>query len=90
MEGLLSRAVRWAGSAPQCVGWSLAAYQREHGLDDAAVAAWLGCPLWQLPRLALCSRPVVGSQTFCAEVERLAQYVSCDPNRLASLIAAAH
>jgi hypothetical protein len=46
--------------APRCaadpflLASALAAYQRRHGLDDAALAEVLGCPLSVLTHLRLC------------------------------------
>lgn len=42
---------------PRFLGAALAAYARDEGLDDAGLAAWLGCSLDGLTRLRLCYRP---------------------------------
>jgi hypothetical protein len=42
---------------PFFLGSALAAYQRRHGLDDAGLAALLGCDVAALTDLRLCRRP---------------------------------
>jgi hypothetical protein len=43
--------------APFLLASALAAYQQRHNLDDAALAAVLGCALDVLTQLRLCRRP---------------------------------
>jgi hypothetical protein len=65
------------------VGWALA---RVGSTDDVAVAARLGCPPENLPRLALCLRPNDASNQFAAEVHKIATYVGCDAVHLRDLL----
>jgi hypothetical protein len=57
MSRLLTHAARCSESIPTTIGYTLAAHRRRTGLDDGALAAYLGCPAEALPRLALCRRP---------------------------------
>lgn len=65
---------------------ALEAYRSFNGLDDAALAAHLGCSLEDLPRLALCRRPIGDPMTFRREVEQIAAYASVRAQRLAELL----
>jgi hypothetical protein len=55
--GALSRLADRAAADPFFLGWALAAYQRRHGLDDAALAVLLGCAPAALASVRLCRRP---------------------------------
>jgi hypothetical protein len=48
-----------ASAEPWFLGSVLAAYQRRHGLDDAGLAAVLGCDAAVLTDVRLCRRPGV-------------------------------
>jgi hypothetical protein len=58
----------------------LAAYQRRRGLDDAALAALLGCNVAVLTPLRLCRRPGAAnpSWTWEADVAEIARRFSLD------------
>jgi hypothetical protein len=53
LDALAARACR----EPYFLASTMAAYQQRHGLDDAAVAAVLGCAPAVLTDLRLCRRP---------------------------------
>ena len=53
LEALAARAV----GEPFFLGWVLAAYAHSEGLDDAGLAASLGCPAQELVMLRLCRTP---------------------------------
>jgi hypothetical protein len=55
--GALSRLADRAAADPFFLGRALAAYQRRHGLDDAALAVLLGCAPAALASVRLCRRP---------------------------------
>ena len=59
---------------------ALAAYQKRHALDDAGLAAVLGCPLAMLTQLRLCRRPGAASPGWTAEedVAAIAQRFGVD------------
>lgn len=60
---------------------ALAAFRRARGLDEAALAAWLECPLDALHRLALRRRPRTLSEAL-----RLATQVGANAARLAEAL----
>jgi hypothetical protein len=59
-------ASRVAGD-PSFLGSALASYQQRHGLDDAGLAAVLGCTPNALTQLRLCRRPGVAEPGRTAE-----------------------
>jgi hypothetical protein len=69
---------------PQFLAWALAEYQRAHNLDAQQLADWLGGGPTALSDLSLCStpRPV----RFERDVQRIAHYAGCDPDRLKQLL----
>ncbi len=80
------RAAERAGRHPFYLSASLLAYARSEGLDDAGLAASLGCDLDTLPALLLCRRPTGGGAVFRADVEAIAARFGIDAGRLARLI----
>lgn len=74
--------LRRVAGDPGFVGWALACV----GGDDAVLAARLGCPPANLPRLALCRRPDGSSGRFAEEVRRIAAHAGCDAGRLRDLL----
>ena len=83
---LLAEAARGAETQPCLVAPMLAAYRRRHGLDDAQLAAYLGCSVPALHGLALCHQPARAAPSSTAEVRRLAAYVGCNADRLAAVL----
>lgn len=81
---LLRRAARRARAREGFVASALEDYQRAHGLDDAGLAALLGCSSESLPRLALCRLPA--PERFREGVEEIAAYTGADPASLAHLL----
>src|SRR5579884_606427 len=77
---------RRAEGHPGFIGYALAAYRRHYGLDDAALAAWLGISPRQLAYLALYRRPDPLDPAFEAVVERIAAATGCRAERLAALL----
>ena len=65
---------------------ALAGYQALHGMEDDALAEFLGCATGDLPRLALCRRPDPESGGFRAGVEEIAAYAGVDATRLGGLL----
>jgi hypothetical protein len=53
------------------LGHALASYAARHCLDDAALAAQLGCPVAVLTRLRLCRRPGAAEPDRTAEQDVL-------------------
>ncbi len=79
------RALEKAAERPFFVASALRAYQTRHGLGDDELATFLGCARQDLPKLALCGRPEVGSAKFRADVEQIARYVGAEVQPLAQL-----
>ena len=78
------RAVERARREPGFLGAVLAEYQARLGLDDAALAAELGCAEEHLADLALCRPPRAGR--FRADLEQIAGRLGLDPLPLARLL----
>lgn len=85
-DTLLRRAAHRAADAPFFLASALAVYQKEHGLDEAALAAWLKCGEEALPRLGLCRRPDSRAASFRADVLTVAAFAGVQPIRLATLL----
>jgi hypothetical protein len=86
-EILRRAAVAFEGD-PGRMAAALAAYRTQTGMDEAALAAWLGVDLDRLHGLALCARPARASSPRPEEIVPLAAFVGCDPDRLAALLRA--
>jgi hypothetical protein len=83
---LLRRAAERASRDPFYLASSLLAYVRSEGLDDAGLAASLGCDPDALSALLLCRRPTGRGAVFRADVEAIAARFGIDAARLARRI----
>lgn len=83
---LLRRAAERAGRRPFYLASSLLAYARAERLDDAGLAARLGCDLASLPALLLCRRPTGEGSVFRADVEAIAERFALNALHLARLL----
>jgi AraC-like DNA-binding protein len=81
---LIVRAAQRARSRPPFMGWPLARFQEQQGCSRSQLAAQLGLPPGQLPRLALCLRP--RPDHWAEDIATLAAQVGCSPTALASLV----
>ena len=88
-DALLRRAAERAGQLPFYLASSFLAYARAEGLDDAGLAASVGCDLASLPLVLLCRRPTGEGAVFRADVEAIAERFSLNAARLARLIRSA-
>ena len=86
-SNLLRRAAFLASERDFFLAAPLLAYARAEGLDDAALAQRLGCPLSDLPALLLCRRPV--GDTFDADVQRLVERFHVEADRLIEILRSA-
>jgi hypothetical protein len=77
-------AQRVAG-APDFLASALAEYARGERLDDAGLAARLGCPVETLTNLRLCRMPREEAPLFGQDVERIAQRFGVDEGLLAEV-----
>ncbi len=65
---------------------TLRIYRDLNDLDETALAAYLGCNIEALPRLALCRRPESDRPGFRQQVEQIAIYAGTRLDRLAQVI----
>lgn len=70
--------------------FSLAAFQRKHGMDDAELTARLGCSATTLLDLKLCRRPgMADTKTLDEDLDRLAGAFKVALDMLRQIAAAA-
>ena len=84
MSDLLRRAAERAARSPVMLASALLPYARAEGLDDAALAARIGCPPERLAELLWCRRPA--PNRFRADVERIAAHFQLNAGELAAAI----
>jgi hypothetical protein len=82
----MERVLRRVGDDSYFLGSALNAYQRCAGADVAGIAAFLGCPVSALPRLALARRPDPHSPRFRRELARLVARTGAAEGRLAAVL----
>ena len=82
LEALAAR----AAEEPFFLAWVLSAYAHSEGLDDAGLAAALGCPAQELVMLRLCRAPRSDSGDFWDDVTTIAERFGLDPQRLAAAV----
>ena len=87
-NSVLARAAARAEGDPFFLAAALAAYRADAELDNAALAAELGCAESALPRLSLCRWPRGDSPMFREDVNRIAAYTGVNAARLARLLRA--
>jgi hypothetical protein len=85
----MARAAKTAEMRPFFVASALATYRTLKQIDDATLAAELGCTAIGLSRLALCRRPEGIGAMFRTEVEQIAEHAGCRADALASILRAA-
>jgi hypothetical protein len=85
----LDRLAGRTSSDPFFLGSLLAKYQQAHGLDEAGLAAVLGCPVAVLASLRLCRRPGVAEPERTAEedIDGIAKRFNLDTPALRRVIA---
>jgi hypothetical protein len=79
---------RRAIADPYFLGHVLACYQQRHRLDDAGLAALLGCDIPMLTKLRLCRRPGADlpCRTAAKDVARMATRFGLAAGRLARVV----
>jgi hypothetical protein len=82
LEALAAR----AAGEPFFLAQVLAAFAQSEGLDDAGVAAALGCPPGELAMLRLCRTPRTENPEFWEDVSQVAGRFGIDPQRLAEAV----
>ena len=68
------------------LGWALNEHKKNHNVNKKQLALWLECSPENLNRLALCRFPNDESEYFHRDVQQIADYTSCNPDRLMLLI----
>jgi hypothetical protein len=86
MSDALESLARRATGDPFFLAAPLARYAERHGLDDAALVAWLGCPPARLTDLRLCRNPHPEAPRFWQDIERIAAHFGLDAERLAAAV----
>jgi len=84
MSAALDHLAARVGSDPLFLANALAEFARSEGLDDAGLAAALGCAGADLTRLRLCAPP--RPEQFRADVERIAGHFGIDADALAAAV----
>jgi hypothetical protein len=85
VDPLESLAARAAGE-PFFLAAVLGPYALSEGLDDAALAAALGCPPGELALLRLCRAPRAGPEEFREDVQAIAERFGLDAGKLAEAV----
>lgn len=83
---LAARTLERVAEDASFVGSALAAYGCAAGIDVDGLAAFLGCPVTVLSRLALYVRPEPGEPSFDVEVLRIALQAGVTARRLSLLL----
>lgn len=83
---LAARTLERVAEDASFVGSALSAYMRAAGIDSDGLAAFLGCPLAMLSRLALYVRPDPKAPALEVEVLRIALQTGVTARRLSLLL----
>jgi hypothetical protein len=86
MSELLAGLARRVEGDPFFLAFALAGYARSRGLDDAGLAAALGCRPEDLPMLRLCRAPRPDPPDFRADVTAVAGRFGIDPATLVEAV----
>jgi hypothetical protein len=86
MTDPLEALARRAEGEPFFLASHLAAYARSEGLDDAGLAAALGCPRGELTMVRLCRAPQPDAPQFWQDITALAQRFGMDARLLAAAV----
>jgi hypothetical protein len=85
MNPYLAHLARRVSDAPDFLACALAEYARSERLDDAGLAARLGCPVETLTHLRLCRMPRAEPPHFWQEIEQIAKRFSVPAQVLAEI-----
>ena len=80
------RAIERARDDDFFLGWALAHFQVDNRMEDEKLAEWLGCTREQLWKLSLCRLPSDQSDDFAVNVQQIATFGGCRPDRLVQLL----
>jgi len=76
MNLYLTHLAQRVADAPDFLAYALAEYARSERLEDASLAARLGCPVETITHLRLCRMPRAQVPLFWQDVEKIAQRFS--------------
>jgi hypothetical protein len=82
----VARVAALAEADPHFLAFALADYAASEGLDDAELAARLGCPVDRLPHVKLCPAPLADPAGFRAAVVGVAEAFGLDAAALAAAV----
>lgn len=82
----IRRAAERAADQPFFLAGVLRAYQAAYHWDDTTLAAFLGCTVEDMPRLALCRRPRATPAEFRADIQHLMARFGLHADNLAHLM----
>ncbi len=86
-EDFLGFTARRAADRPYFMASALESFRQREGLDRVGLAAYLGLPLEQLDRLALCARPnITNSRLFRTQLAAITVRFGIAPTPLANLL----
>jgi hypothetical protein len=83
---LAQQVIRRFAADPFFAGAALSRFERRTGLEEDQLAAFLGCEVAALPRLALYRWPNPDSPRFGEQVQRIADRTGADVVRLATIL----
>jgi len=86
LEVLAARVLARVGDDPFFLGSALVAYERCAGVGIPGLAAFLGCPVAALPRLALARRPGPHDPHVREQLDRIAARTGAKRDRLAAVL----
>ena len=86
MSAALDHLAARVATDSQFLASALAEYARSDGLDDAGLAAALGCAAADLTRLRLCGAPRRDADQFRADVAAIAGRFGIAPTKLAEVV----
>ncbi len=86
MSAALDHLAARVATDPEFLASALAEYARSESLDDAGLAAALGCPVADLTRLRLCGSPRPDAEHFRADVATIAGRFGFDHRTLTAIV----
>jgi hypothetical protein len=86
MSAALDHLAARVATDPLFLASALAEYARSEELNDAGLAAALGCPVGELTRLRLCGAPRSDPEQFRADVAAIAGRFGIDANTLITIV----
>ena len=86
MSAALDHLAARVATDPMFLAHALGEYARSEELDDAGLAAALGCPTSELTRLRLCGSPGAEPEPFHTDIANIATRLGIDRNMLTRIV----